>query len=79
MKNAVVFQVLKLETSVNMIIFLAKEKLCHCYLHTDQLSLSLQSCREALEISKEPGIYCDRAEAYINSEMYDDGMYLGVA
>jgi len=68
-------KVLKLETSVKMIIFLAKEKLCHCYLHTDQLSLSLQSCREALEISKEPRIYCDRAEAYINSEMYDDAIH----
>lgn len=61
-----------------MIIFLAKEKLCHCYLHSDQLTLSLQSCREALEINKDPRVYCDRAEAYINSEMFDDGMYLGV-
>lgn len=78
MNNAVMLQVLKLETSVKMIIFLAKEKLCHCYLHSDQLSLSLQSCREALEINKDPRVYCDRAEAYINSEMYDDGMYPGV-
>lgn len=68
-------KVLKLETSVKMIIFLAKEKLCHCYLHTDQLSVSLQSCREALEINKDPGVYCDRAEAYINSEMFDDAIH----
>ncbi|XP_023705057.1 dnaJ homolog subfamily C member 3 isoform X2 [Cryptotermes secundus] len=68
-------KVLKLETSVKMIIFLAKEKLCHCYLHTDQLSLSLQSCRDALEINKDPRVYCDRAEAYINSEMYDDAIH----
>lgn len=67
-----------METSVEMIIFLAKEKLCHCYLHTDQLSLSLESCREALEINKDPRVYCDRAEAYINSEMFDDGTYPGV-
>lgn len=78
MTNAVTLQVLKLETSVEMIIFLAKEKLCHCYLHTDQLSLSLENCREALKINKDPRVYCDRAEAYINSEMYDDGMYPGV-
>ncbi|XP_069676051.1 dnaJ homolog subfamily C member 3 [Periplaneta americana] len=68
-------KVLKVETSVQMIIFLAKEKLCHCYLHNDQLPLSLQSCREALEINKDPRILCDRAEAYINSEMFDDAIH----
>ncbi|KAJ9573511.1 hypothetical protein L9F63_009075, partial [Diploptera punctata] len=68
-------KVLKVETQVKMIIFVAKEKLCHCYLHNDQLSLSLQSCREALDINKDPKVYCDRAEAYINSEMFDDAIH----
>lgn len=58
-----------------MITFLAKKKMCLCYLKSDQLSLSIQSCREALDIQKDPHILCDRAEAYINSEMFDDGRY----
>lgn len=68
-------KVLKAELDMAMIQFHAKDKLCSCYLHSDQLALSIQYCREALEISKEPRILCDRAEAYINSEMFDDAIH----
>ncbi|KAK7863089.1 hypothetical protein R5R35_011010 [Gryllus longicercus] len=68
-------KILKTEPSVPMVRFHAKEKLCHCYLHSDQTSLALENCRDALEISKEPNILCDRAEAYINSEMFDDAIH----
>ncbi|XP_067014153.1 dnaJ homolog subfamily C member 3 [Anabrus simplex] len=67
-------KVLHIESSAAMIKFHAKDKLCSCYLHSDKLELSLRSCGEALEISKEPRILCDRAEAYINSELYDDAI-----
>ncbi|KAK6633205.1 hypothetical protein RUM44_003806 [Polyplax serrata] len=67
-------KILLAETSTKAIKFRAKEKLCHCYLHNDQLSLAIASCKEALDIQKKPNIYCDRAEAYINSEMYDDAI-----
>ncbi|XP_047107810.1 dnaJ homolog subfamily C member 3 [Schistocerca piceifrons] len=68
-------KVLKEEPTIQMISFLAKQKLCHCYLKSDQLSLSIQSCREALELQKDPYVLCDRAEAYISSEMYDDAIH----
>lgn len=56
-----------------MIHYVAKEKLCHCYLQADQVTLSLQYCREALEIHRDPSVLCDRAEAYLASDMYDEG------
>ncbi|KAL0281676.1 UNVERIFIED_CONTAM: hypothetical protein PYX00_002589 [Menopon gallinae] len=62
------------ETAVPSVIFLAKEKLCHCYLHENQLSLSIANCNEALEIVKKPSVYCDRAEAYMNNDMFDDAI-----
>nr|CAD7260022.1 unnamed protein product [Timema shepardi]CAD7571624.1 unnamed protein product [Timema californicum] len=67
-------KVLKTEPGVLMIQFLAREKLCHCFLHDDQLPLSLESCNLALELNKDPRVYCDRAEAYILTEMFDDAI-----
>lgn len=58
-----------------MIRYVAEEKLCHCYLHTDQVTQSLQHCREALELHKDPAVLCDRAEAYIASDMFDEGTF----
>jgi len=67
-------RVLKTEEEVKMVQYLAKEKLCHCYLQANQISQSLQHCREALEIHKDPAVLCDRAEAYIASDMFDDAI-----
>lgn len=67
-------QLLKAESEIQMIRYVAEEKLCHCYLHTDQVTQSLQHCREALEIHKDPSVLCDRAEAYIASDMFDEGL-----
>ncbi|XP_075236195.1 dnaJ homolog subfamily C member P58IPK [Lycorma delicatula] len=67
-------KMLKLEPDVKMIVYAAKEKLCHCYLHDDQISTSLLYCTEALAIHKDQNVLCDRAEAYINSEMYDEAV-----
>jgi len=56
--------------------FLALEKLCHSYQHTDEPSLSLKYCSDALEISQTADIYCLRAEAYIANSMFDEGIEL---
>lgn len=66
-------KVLLVEDVEPMIVHLAKTKLCHCYLHDEQFSLSLQYCEEALNIQRTPDIHCDKAEVYIATEMYDDG------
>lgn len=69
------FQILLSEEEEPMIVFLANEKLCHCYLHDEQFPLSLQHCQEALNIHRTPDVHCDKAEVYIATEMYDDGEY----
>lgn len=64
---------LLIEDTERMIVYLAKQKLCHCYLHNEQFALSLQYCQEALDIHRSPDVHCDKAEAYIASEMFDEG------
>lgn len=56
--------------------FQAYDKLCQCYQKDDQIAESLQSCQDALDIHMDARILCDRAEVYIASSMFDDGMYL---
>lgn len=66
-------KVLKLETEIPMIIFGANQLLCTCYGKEEQYANAIRKCREALEMHKDPTVYCDRADAYIETEMYDDG------
>lgn len=64
---------LKLETVIPMIIFSAKQLSCTCHVKAEKYSAAIGKCREALEIQKDPGVLCDRAEAYLETEMFDDG------
>lgn len=61
------------EPDVPNIRFQAYDKLCHCYQKDDQISESLRSCEEALEIHLDARILCDRAEVYIANSMFDEG------
>lgn len=61
------------EPEVENIRFQAHDKLCQCYLKDDQISESLRSCQDALDIHMDARILCDRAEVYIASSMFDDG------
>lgn len=66
-------KVLKLESEIPMILFGAKQLLCSCYVKDEQYSVAIGKCREALEIHKDPSVLCDRADANLETEMYDDG------
>lgn len=66
---------LKHETKQLLIIFEAKRLLCTCYVKDDQHAKALAPCKEALEIMKDAQVLCDRAEAYIGSEMYDEAIH----
>jgi len=65
---------LKNEKEVQMIIYEGKRLLCTCYTKDEQMSEAITSCGEALEINKDANVYCDRADAYIQSELYDDAI-----
>nr|XP_031830911.1 dnaJ homolog subfamily C member 3 [Nomia melanderi] len=66
--------VLKLEPNIGNVRFLAQHLLCKCYTGDLQPGEAIKNCKEALKIRKEPGVYCDSAEAYLASEMFDDAI-----
>lgn len=61
-----------MDPSVQELLFLAEDKLCHCYLHLDEHAESLEFCSSALARHAEPRILCDRAEDYIALDMLDE-------
>ncbi|XP_017791599.1 PREDICTED: dnaJ homolog subfamily C member 3 [Habropoda laboriosa] len=67
-------RVLKLEPNVANVQFIAHQLLCKCYTSKSEVSQALKSCQEALKIRKEAAVYCDRAEAYLAAEMFDDAI-----
>lgn len=66
---------LKLETEIPMIIFSAKQLSCKCHVKAEKYSEAIGQCREALELQKDPNVLCDRAEAYVETDMFDDGKH----
>lgn len=64
---------LRLETEISMIVYSAKQLLCTCHVKAEKYSEAIGYCREALELQKDPGVLCDRAEAYMETDMFDDG------
>uniref|UniRef100_A0A0A9YQS7 DnaJ subfamily C member 3 n=1 Tax=Lygus hesperus TaxID=30085 RepID=A0A0A9YQS7_LYGHE len=67
-------KVLKTENKVPMIKYQAFSKLCVCQTKNGEESEALKSCNEGLDISRDPDLLCDRAEAHLALEMYDDAM-----
>ncbi|XP_046393487.1 dnaJ homolog subfamily C member 3 [Ischnura elegans] len=68
-------KVLKLENKVEPIVFEAQSHLCKCLHEDGQITASLEACGAALALRQTPDVYCDRAEAYIAGEMYDDAIH----
>ncbi|XP_033225841.1 dnaJ homolog subfamily C member 3 [Belonocnema kinseyi] len=67
-------RVLQQEATVKNVRYTALHLLCKCYAADNKVSDAIKSCDEAFRIRKEPGILCDRAEAYLAGEMYDDAI-----
>merc|ERR1719232_1600408 len=68
-------KVLKNEPKIEAIKFHGYDKLCHCHLQEGvDLDQSMKACDSALRIQEEPRILCDRAEAYLAEEMYDEAV-----
>ena len=65
---------------IEAIKFHGYDKLCHCHLQEGvDLDQSMKACDSALRIQEEPRILCDRAEAYLAEEMYDEVKLLIIA
>jgi len=69
-------KILKNEKEIGMIVFSGKQLLCTCYVKDEKYAEALTACQEALDLVKDASVLCDRAEAYIGTEMFDDGNYI---
>ncbi|KAH8295122.1 hypothetical protein KR018_007543 [Drosophila ironensis] len=67
--------VLRHEPEETMIRYEGHKVLCSCYTSDEQFGKALQHCKEALDILKDAQVYCDRADALIGTEMYDDAIH----
>ena len=47
-------------------------RLCHCQKELGNAVESRKSCSDAIKIDDEPRLYCDRAEAYLLEDMFDE-------
>lgn len=65
---------LKNEEEIPMIIFSAYQLLCTCYAKDEQYALAIGKCGAAIDLNKTPAVLCDRADAYLETELFDDGM-----
>ena len=67
-------KILDNEPKMQRVRFHGWDKLCNCQLNSNQYEMSevVSSCTEALKILEEPRIFCDRADAHLNDELYDE-------
>lgn len=67
-------KMLKNEKENPAVRFEARRLLCSCYMHSEQTEEAVHACTEALEYHHDVNVFCDRAEAYLQSELYDDAI-----
>lgn len=67
-------KVLKNEPTIEGIRFHAYDRLCHCQKELGNAVESRKACSDAIKIDDEPRLYCDRAEAYLLEDMFDEAM-----
>lgn len=68
-------KVLRVESEAAMVVWEAKKLLCSCGVKEEEFSDAVRTCQEALELHEDEHTYCDKAEAYIGLEMYDDAVH----
>ncbi|KAJ6633044.1 DnaJ like subfamily C member 3 [Pseudolycoriella hygida] len=67
-------KVLKMEQEIPMIIFSANQLLCTCYRKDEEYTKAISKCGDAIKLHNDPSVLCDRAEAYLETEMFDDAI-----
>jgi len=67
-------KVLKNEPQMEMIKFHAYDRMCQCQKMTGDTNASKKSCSEAIKIDDQPRLYCERAEAYLAEDMYEEAL-----
>jgi len=67
-------KVLKNEPSVTGIRFHAYDRLCHCNGKAGNTVEARKACSDAIKIDDEPRLYCDRADAFLQEDMFDEAI-----
>ncbi|XP_065163703.1 dnaJ homolog subfamily C member 3 isoform X2 [Atheta coriaria] len=65
---------LKNEKQVQMVVYETQKLLCHCYSKDEQTQEAIEACTQALNMHQDLNTYCDRADAYLQAEQYDDAV-----
>lgn len=67
-------KILKNEAEVEDVRFHAHDHLCRCHLKSGESTEAVKQCSEAIRIrgNEEPRLYCDRAEAHLDEDLYDE-------
>ncbi|GBP58448.1 DnaJ homolog subfamily C member 3 [Eumeta japonica] len=68
-------KVLRIEEEVTMVVLEAKKWLCSCSVKEELYTEALGHCSGALELQRDARVLCDRADALIGLEMYDDAIH----
>jgi len=64
----------KAEKQVTNIIIEAQKLLCTCYSKSELSSEAVSACSDVLRVQPNANTYCDRAEAYLQEDLYDDAI-----
>lgn len=67
-------KVLQLEDDVALIVFEARRWLCHCTVKNEDYTEALPHCAAALEIQHDARVLCDKADALVGLDMFDDAI-----
>lgn len=68
---------LKTEPDNPRMIHLIKSTMCHCLTQGGDAMDAISICSQALKLDPEDvNVLCDRAEAHLNNDDYDEGMFL---
>ncbi|CAG4976823.1 unnamed protein product [Parnassius apollo] len=67
-------KLLTVEDEVTLVVFEAKRWLCSCYAKDEMYTEAVAACGAALALQKDARLLCDRGDALLGLEMYDDAI-----
>ncbi|XP_046968498.1 dnaJ homolog subfamily C member 3 [Vanessa cardui] len=67
-------KVLRIEEQVTLVVFEARRWLCSCYAKEEAHAEALAACAGALELRRDARVLCDRADALLGLDMFDDAI-----
>ncbi|XP_052750106.1 dnaJ homolog subfamily C member 3 [Galleria mellonella] len=68
-------KVLKVEDEVTLVVFEARRWLCSCSVKEELYTEALAQCSSALELRRDARLLCDRGDALLGLDMFDDAIH----